>query len=174
MKQALLAIAAASAMLATTSAPAQDRAPSVPVDTPAQPASQGGTADPASDRTFRLEEIDAAIREQERHGKAGTDRIFLGSTMIGFGVLISAIMTAGEKREAEEEADENGQSEYTYEVDASAAVVAAAIGIPLIVTGIVQKVRANRRAHELMSDRTSLTMSTGPDGAPMVSLRWAF
>ncbi|MGQ0587829.1 MAG: hypothetical protein ACT4PK_11625 [Gammaproteobacteria bacterium] len=179
MQHRILAVAALSAMFVTTPVLGQGPAAAEPAAPPAEaPAPAATEPAPVVDRSLRIREIDAAIAAQNSRRKGATAGIVVGAVFVAAGVVVSALKTVDNMEEAEQEAYENGESEYTYETDTGGTLVGVLIGAPIIIGSILAITDSSRRVRALSRERSNLRFGLAPatgSGEPArLTLRYEF
>ena len=179
LSQAIAAIAAMSFTLpGLCQGPAQQAAPPVAPSAPVEtPAPESPPPEPGVDNSVRLQQVRQAIAEQERRRSTAKGGYITAGVVLGVGVVATAVLTANDAEEAEQEAYENGESTYEVKINWTGVLVGALIAVPIALTSVNTMQDANIRLRELNHERVRLGLApgTGGDaGATLLTLRYEF
>jgi hypothetical protein len=140
----------------------------------AAPAMGQAPAAPAADRETRRQQIDLALAQQQKRREEAWRGMVTGAVVFGAGVVVSVIRTVDNAKQAEDEAYENGESEYEYDVDYTGTLIGALLALPIVLVNQSKLADADKRARELTQERYQLGLAPGAHGATMLTLRFDF
>lgn len=140
----------------------------------AAPALGQGPAAPAVDGETRRQQIERALAEQQKRRDEAWRGMVTGAVVFGAGVLVSLVRTVDNAKQAEEEAYENGESEYEYDVDYTGTLIGGLIALPIVLVNQSKLADADNRTRELTQERYRLGLAPAANGATMLTLRFDF
>jgi hypothetical protein len=169
MKRGIQSVAVVIGMLFTL--PGLCQAPSAPP--PEAPGPQVDTSAPVLDRSARLKEIDAELAAQARRRSGAKGGLIAAGVVLGVGIIASAVQTADNAEEAEQEAYENGESEYEVKTAWGGFLVGALIATPIALASINTMRDTNRRTQDLNRERMRMRLGDA-GGTPTLTLAFDF